>query len=68
MLDLKFKGRWRKYQKEVLDRFQSYQTDGHVHLVAPPGTGKTTIDIELIARFGNSPLVLTDGVLSWINL
>ena len=26
MLDLKFKGRWRKYQKEVLDRFQSYQT------------------------------------------
>ena len=62
MLDLKFKGRWRKYQKEVLDRFQSYQTDGHVHLVAAPGSGKTTIGIELIARFGNPALVLVPTV------
>ncbi len=62
MLDLKFKGRWRKYQKEVLDRFQSYQTDGHVHLVAAPGSGKTTIGIELIARFGKPALVLVPTV------
>lgn len=62
MLDLNFKGRWRKYQKEVLDRFQSYQTDGHVHLVAAPGSGKTTIGIELIARFGNPALVLVPTV------
>ena len=62
MLDLKFKGRWRKYQKEVLDRFQSYQTDGHVHLVAAPGSGKTTIGIELIARFGNPALILVPTV------
>lgn len=62
MLDLKFKGRWRKYQKEVLDRFQNYQTDGHVHLVAAPGSGKTTIGIELIARFGNPALVLVPTV------
>ena len=62
MLDLKFKGRWRKYQKEVLDRFQNYQTDDHVHLVAAPGSGKTTIGIELIARFGNPALVLVPTV------
>ena len=62
MLDLKFKGRWRKYQKEVLDRFQNYQTDGHVHLVAAPGSGKTTIGIELIARFGNPALILVPTV------
>ena len=62
MLDLKFKGRWRKYQKEVLDRFQNYQTDGHVHLVAAPGSGKTTIGSELIARFGNPALVLVPTV------
>ncbi|WP_033583527.1 DEAD/DEAH box helicase family protein [Streptococcus sp. SR1] len=62
MLDLKFKGGWRKYQKEVLDRFQNYQTDGHVHLVAAPGSGKTTIGIELIARFGNPALVLVPTV------
>ncbi|EBN0316926.1 DEAD/DEAH box helicase, partial [Salmonella enterica subsp. enterica serovar Typhi] len=62
MLDLNFKGRWRKYQKQVLDRFQDYQADGHVHLVAAPGSGKTTIGIELIARFGNPALILVPTV------
>lgn len=62
MLDLNFKGRWRKYQKQVLDRFQDYQADSHVHLVAAPGSGKTTIGIELIARFGNPALVLVPTV------
>ena len=37
MLGLNFKGSWRQYQKQVLDRFQDYQADGHVHLVAAPG-------------------------------
>ena len=50
MLGLKFNGTWRNYQKQVLDNFQEYQADGHVHLVAAPGSGKTTIGIELIAR------------------
>ena len=62
MLDLNFKGRWRQYQKQVLDCFQDYQADGHVHLVAAPGSGKTTIGIELIARFGNPALVLVPTV------
>ena len=62
MLGLNFKGSWRQYQKQVLDRFQDYQTDGHVHLVAAPGSGKTTIGIELIARFGNPALVLVPTV------
>ena len=62
MLGLNFKGSWRQYQKQVLDRFQDYQADGHVHLVAVPGSGKTTIGIELIARFGNPALVLVPTV------
>jgi len=62
MLGLNFKGSWRQYQKQVLDRFQDYQADGHVHLVAAPGSGKTTIGIELIARFGNPALVLVPTV------
>ena len=32
MLGLNFKGSWRQYQKQVLDCFQDYQADGHVHL------------------------------------
>ena len=62
MLGLNFKGSWRQYQKQVLDRFQDYQADGHVHLVAAPGSGKTTIGIELIARFGNPALILVPTV------
>ena len=62
MLGLNFKESWRQYQKQVLDRVQDYQADGHVHLVAAPGSGKTTIGIELIARFGNPALILVPTV------
>ena len=50
MLGLKFDGTWRNYQKQVLDNFQEYQVDGHVHLVAAPGSGKTTIGNPLSGR------------------
>jgi len=62
MLGLKFNGTWRNYQKQVLDNFQEYQADGHVHLVAAPGSGKTTIGIELIACFDKPALVLVPTV------
>ena len=62
MLGLKFNGTWRNYQRQVLNNFQEYQTDGHVHLVAAPGSGKTTIGIELIARFDKPALVLVPTV------
>lgn len=62
MLGLKFNGTWRNYQKQVLENFQEYQADGHVHLVAAPGSGKTTIGIELIARFDKPALVLVPTV------
>ena len=62
MLELSFNGTWRNYQKQVLDKFQEYQADGHVHLVAAPGSGKTTIGIELMARFDKPALVLVPTV------
>lgn len=62
MLGLKFNGTWRNYQRQVLNNFQEYQSDGHVHLVAAPGSGKTTIGIELIARFDKPALVLVPTV------
>ena len=62
MLGLKFNGTWRNYQRQVLDNFQEYQADGHIHLVAAPGSGKTTIGIELIARFDKPALVLVPTV------
>ena len=44
---LEFRGEWRSYQKRVLDHFLEYKRDGKVHIVAAPGSGKTTLGIEL---------------------
>ncbi|MDU2327708.1 MAG: hypothetical protein E7D87_08835 [Streptococcus salivarius] len=43
---LSFKGQWRQYQQRVLDKSESFMDDGKIHLVAAPGSGKTTLGIE----------------------
>ena len=63
MLDqLSFKGQWRQYQQRVLDKSESFMDDGKIHLVAAPGSGKTTLGIEFIRRFGNPTLILVPTV------
>ena len=63
MLDqLSFKGQWRQYQQRVLDKAESFMDDGKIHLVAAPGSGKTTLGIEFIRRFGNPTLILVPTV------
>lgn len=63
MLDhLSFKGQWRQYQQRVLDKSESFMADGKIHLVAAPGSGKTTLGIEFIRRFGNPTLILVPTV------
>ena len=63
MLDqLSFKGQWRQYQQRVLDKAESFMEDGKIHLVAAPGSGKTTLGIEFIRRFGNPTLILVPTV------
>ena len=59
---LSFKGQWRQYQQRVLDKAESFMDDGKIHLVAAPGSGKTTLGIEFIQRFGNPTLVLVPTV------
>ena len=59
---LSFKGQWRQYQQRVLDKAESFMDDGKIHLVAAPGSGKTTLGIEFIKRFGNPTLVLVPTV------
>lgn len=59
---LKFKGTWRVYQKRVLDRFDDYQADHKVHIVAAPGSGKTILGIELIKRFDSPALILVPTI------
>lgn len=59
---LKFKYTWRKYQARVLENTKKYVADGKVHIVAAPGSGKTTLGIELIARMGEVALVLAPSI------
>ncbi|MCI5620787.1 MAG: DEAD/DEAH box helicase family protein [Lachnospiraceae bacterium] len=57
-----FKGIWRNYQDRVLKNTKKYVADGHIHIVAAPGSGKTTLGIELIARMGEPALVFAPSV------
>ena len=68
---LQFKGTWRVYQARVLDRAEHYVRDGKIHIVAAPGSGKTTLGIELIRRLQGTALVLVPTITireQWIAL
>ena len=55
---LSFKYTWRPYQSKVLKNFDIYIHDNHFHIIAPPGSGKTILGIELIRRVHKKTLVL----------
>ena len=55
---LGFKGTWRNYQARVLEHADRYMADGKIHIVAAPGSGKTTLGIELIRRMNGKALIL----------
>ena len=55
---LKFKGRWRDYQKRILDNLSFHLRDKKLHVVAAPGAGKTTLGIEVISRINRPTLIL----------
>ncbi|HEY6891693.1 MAG TPA: DEAD/DEAH box helicase family protein, partial [Solirubrobacter sp.] len=58
--DLKFFGQWRPYQRAALAAFERDRAQGNLstHIVAPPGSGKTLLGVELIRRVGKRALVL----------
>ncbi len=59
---LQFKGTWRSYQERVLTNSQRYLADRKLHIVAAPGSGKTTLGIELISRLGAPCLILSPSI------
>ncbi|GHT23791.1 hypothetical protein FACS189430_07610 [Bacteroidia bacterium] len=56
--NIKFKYSWRKYQQRVLDDLQEYLEDRHLHIVAPPGSGKTVLGLEVALRLNKPTLIL----------
>lgn len=49
---------WRNYQQILLENFELHISDHHFHVVAPPGSGKTILGIEIIRKIGKKTLVL----------
>jgi len=55
---LRFRHPFRKYQRQILDHFEASGGEDHKHhIVAPPGSGKTIVGLELIRRFGEPAVV-----------
>ncbi len=55
---LKFKGEWRDYQQRIINRYDKVMEDGLLHVVAAPGSGKTTLGIEILAMINKPTLIL----------
>lgn len=60
--DIKFKFSWRKYQQRVLDDLQAHITDQHLHVIAPPGSGKTVLGLEVAIRINKPTLILAPTI------
>lgn len=67
--EIKFKYGWRKYQQRVLDDLQEHLADGHLHIIAPPGSGKTVLGLEVAIRLNHPTLILAPTIATrnqWI--
>ncbi|AZB08839.1 DEAD/DEAH box helicase [Chryseobacterium sp. G0162] len=53
-----FKYNWRAYQKRFLDHLDEYLVDNHLHVSAPPGSGKTVLGLEVMVRLGKPTLIV----------
>lgn len=60
--DIKFKYSWRKYQQRVLNDLQEHLADGHLHVIAPPGSGKTVLGLEVAIRLNKPTLILAPTI------
>lgn len=59
---LKFKGKWREYQKRVLSEMECHFNDSKLNIVAAPGAGKTTLGIEVFRKLGNPTFILAPTI------
>lgn len=53
-----FKYTWRSYQQRVLDELSHHLKDRHLHVIAPPGSGKTVLGLEIALRINHPTLIL----------
>ncbi|VTR51312.1 Hef nuclease [Sphingobacterium thalpophilum] len=46
----------------MLDDLQDHLTDGHLHVIAPPGSGKTVLGLEVAFRLNKPTLILAPTI------
>ena len=46
----------------MLDDLQGHLTDGHLHVIAPPGSGKTVLGLEVAIRLNKPTLILAPTI------
>ncbi len=55
---IKFCHPWRPYQQRVLEELDQHLEDQRLHVIAPPGSGKTVLGLEVIRRLDRPTLIL----------
>ena len=60
--EAKFKYTWRQYQQRVLEELDSHLRDDHLHVVAPPGSGKTVLGLEVALRLNKPTLIFAPTI------
>jgi len=53
---------WRDYQQRVLDELEDHLNDGHLHVVAAPGSGKTILGLEVMRQINAPTLILAPTI------
>lgn len=56
--DIQFCYPWRSYQKRVLDELHEHLHNDKLHLVAPPGSGKTVLGLEVMLQLNKATLII----------
>lgn len=57
-----FKYDWRAYQQRILDNLTEHLDNDHLHVVAPPGSGKTVLGWEVAIRINKPTLILAPTI------
>ncbi len=60
--NIKFKYPWRNYQHRVLDELKGYLDDNKLHIIAPPGSGKTVLGLEVMLKLNRPTLILSPTI------
>ncbi|WP_079528993.1 DEAD/DEAH box helicase family protein [Halobacillus hunanensis] len=53
---------WRSYQAKALDQLDKHLKDKHFHLVAPPGSGKTVLGLEVMLRLNQPTFIVAPTI------